>query len=236
MKQSIVFLVIVFAVAFLATGCVPVYYAGESAQMWEQSESEADPVPEPVVEAAVSEPVQEEEPVDQTEYAVDYQMGDVGPAGGLIVIDMGDTTLGWRYMEMAPAQTGVASATWVPAGFYDEIGETSTALGSGMDNTRQIISKVGTNPSQDYAALMCDRLEFGGYRDWFLPSREALLLIEENLETEEYWDLLHQWSNISLWSSSEAGKPGAWYVQFPGGMTSDANKFYPTSVRAVRTF
>lgn len=36
-------------------------------------------------------------------YAVDYKIGDEGPAGGVIFYDKGEYSDGWRYLEAAPA-------------------------------------------------------------------------------------------------------------------------------------
>lgn len=36
-------------------------------------------------------------------YAVDYKIGDEGPAGGIIFYDKGEYSDGWRYLEAAPA-------------------------------------------------------------------------------------------------------------------------------------
>ena len=36
-------------------------------------------------------------------YAIDYKIGDEGPAGGVIFYDKGEYSDGWRYLEAAPA-------------------------------------------------------------------------------------------------------------------------------------
>ena len=46
-------------------------------------------------------------------YAVDYKIGDEGPAGGIIFYDKGEYSDGWRYLEAAPADLWIVDG--VPA-------------------------------------------------------------------------------------------------------------------------
>ncbi|TBH72844.1 DUF1566 domain-containing protein [Aquirufa antheringensis] len=55
--------------------------------------------------------------------------------------------------------------------------QTSVALGSGMENTNKIIAKAGNNGG---AALFAYNYSYGGYADWYLPSRDELLKIRTN--------------------------------------------------------
>jgi hypothetical protein len=232
MKRSVVLVCAVCAVLLMFTGCLPVYYAGESSMMQQET---AQPESSDMSEKVESpEPVPEQSVLDEPE--VVYELGATGPAGGLVVIDMGDYSRGWRFIEIAPVETELNGVKWVPGGFYTEITQTDVSIGSGFENTRQIIRVVGSSPSEEYAALVCDRLSYGGYDDWYLPSRDTFVEIEKYLADQDHWDLLDSWPFKQYWSSSEAGNPTAWTVSVPGGSTSDSAKGFLSDVRAVRRF
>lgn len=57
------------------------------------------------------------------------------------------------------------------------ISQTSMALGTGMENTNKIFAKTGNNGG---AALFASNYSYGGYDDWYLPSRDELLKIRTN--------------------------------------------------------
>jgi hypothetical protein len=85
-----------------------------------------------------------------------------------------------------------------------------------------------------YAAQLCDGLSYGGYGDWFLPSKEELDLM---------YDYLHKkgvggFADVSYWSSSEDDNYyNAWLQGFGHGGQGNFNKNYSLGrVRAVRAF
>jgi hypothetical protein len=57
------------------------------------------------------------------------------------------------------------------------IPQTSVALGSGIENTNKIFAKAGNNGG---AALFAFNYSYGGYADWYLPSRDELIKIRNN--------------------------------------------------------
>ena len=122
-----------------------------------------------------------------------------GPAGGWVVYDKGEYSDGWRYLEVAPYDMTVengrpileGSSNWPKfflMGYSKDLdsGEieyfnTSTAIGTGYENTQKIYSMMGdaaytsleSNETTDqYAARLVSLLEYGGYDDWFIPSRD----------------------------------------------------------------
>ena len=122
-----------------------------------------------------------------------------GPAGGWVVYDKGEYSDGWRYLEVAPYDMTVEngrpileeSSNWPKfflMGYCKDLdsGEieyfnTSTAIGTGYENTQKIYSMMGdaaytsleSNETTDqYAARLVSLLEYGGYDDWFIPSRD----------------------------------------------------------------
>jgi len=175
-----------------------------------------------------------------------YLLRDIGPAGGYIFYDKGiyskadfsivkaapdtvpvtppyDT---WRYLEAAPSDS--TSAEWGCDGTLIP-GADGTAVGAGEQNTIDIEAGC-TTPGT--AADICANLSLGGYSDWFLPSRDELNLVYENLKAQG----VDGFADNYYWSSSEYVATHAWYQLFGNG---DQGNFYKEStyrVRAVRAF
>jgi len=178
-----------------------------------------------------------------------YALRDIGPAGGYIFYDKGNyykagftivkatgngtipvtpTYSDWRYLEAAPSDQST-SAVW---GCYGEAisGADGTAVGTGEQNTIDIETGC-TTPGT--AADICANLSLGGYSDWFLPSKDELNLMYENL----YLEGVGGFADTNYWSSSELYfYLNAWVQSFGGGGQFDAAKKYTYQVRAVRAF
>jgi len=158
-----------------------------------------------------------------------YNIGDKGPAGGIIFYDKGNNTSGWRYLEASPTDLG--KAQWQSSSI--NVGETKDNIGSGKQNT-QLIGDSGR------AALLCTQYSQGGYRDWFLPSKAELDLMYINLKMKD----LGNFSNSWYWSSSQTGGDHnlAWAQLFSNGEQSadfwngTGRKGNTYSVRACRQF
>jgi hypothetical protein len=125
-----------------------------------------------------------------------YKIGDTGPAGGLIFYDKGNNSGGWRYLEAAPTETE-EKLNWLTNEVH--VDGTKTELGTGKRNTQSIIADLSIGVPE--AALHCVELECGGFRDWFLPSKDELNLMYINLKRKNLGDF----ANELYWSSSEAG-------------------------------
>jgi Protein of unknown function (DUF1566). len=127
--------------------------------------------------------------------AYQYQLGDVGPAGGIVFYDKGNNDDGWRFLEAAPSDqsTGI---TWNNGKNIDI--KTDTAVGAGKANTEAIIIAQGNG---NYAATLCKKLSINGFTDWFLPSRDELDLMYTNLKKAG----LGGFGEGLLWSSSQEG-------------------------------
>jgi TolB-like protein len=158
-----------------------------------------------------------------------YKIGDTGPAGGIVFYDKFSNAGGWRYLEVAPAETE-QRFPWSAGGRVDGI---SPALGDGKRNT-QLIVEVLQREKIGGAAQYCDDLEYGGYTDWFLPSRDELDLMYRNLKEKG----LGGFVSGNYWSSSETndGYWYAWIQVFSNGTQSGGDKRNSCSVRAVRQF
>ena len=117
------------------------------------------PIPETTAEAAIEKG--------------EYNIGDTGPAGGLIFyVNPNYKTDGWYYLEAAPSDqsTGIL---W-DYGRDVATGATATVVGTGQANTQTIVKVLGAG---SYAAQLCNDLAQGGYSDWFLPSKDELDLM-----------------------------------------------------------
>jgi len=175
-----------------------------------------------------------------------YVLLDIGPAGGYIFYDKGNyykadftiikaappvpitpTYSDWRYLEAAPSDqsTGVEWGCW---GVLIS-GADGTAVGTGEQNTIDIEAGCAIPGT---AADLCANLVLGGYSDWFLPSKDELNLMYENLKVAEVGDF----ADFSYWSSSEYNASGAWNQHFSGGSQNPNGKNGTERVRAVRAF
>jgi uncharacterized repeat protein (TIGR02543 family) len=176
----------------------------------------------------------------------DYELREVGPAGGYVFYDKGEYTDGWRYLESAPANTEWTGVEW--GGYFSRlplellIGETNTDIGTGRSNTTKIVTAIETALEERYhksSAKLCDELEVNRYGvvydDWFLPSKDELNQMYQILKLSNLGDFL---SLAMYWSSSEASIAGAWCQSFSSPYENMAifGKDDPRSVRAIRAF
>lgn len=170
-----------------------------------------------------------------------YSLLDTGPAGGIIFYDKGSYSNGWRYLEAAPASTEWTHIEW---GDVETLisGADGTAFGTGEQNTADIIAVQGTGST--YAAQLCEGLSYGGYEDWFLPSKDELDLIYENLylnevggfPPEENLNPNHYWSSSQLPSMDNFAWAQIFSSTFNGSQFEDNWDDNSTCVRAVRAF
>jgi hypothetical protein len=150
---------------------------------------------------------------------------------GGIVFDLDST--GQHGMVSTPNNLGIFH--W---GCYGtDITNTSIALGTGESNTTYIMAGCSERP---IAASVCADLVLNGFSDWYLPSRDELMMMLDRLHRQGIGGFSHEW----YWSSSQINHNGAWAINFnidgPGGggmsfMNKSAN-FGSFRVRGVRTF
>ena len=190
-----------------------------------------------------------------------YNIGDVGPAGGIIFYDKGASSDGWQYLEAAPAQTEFQRIEWFPEKL--KLSGTKAELGTGRQNTQIItealkvfFSNENAQRSLDgkpvvkweafltdkCAARRCAELDHGGVKDWFLPSADELLLMYQNLRLKGLGDF----KPARYWSSSQIEDPkssyydkayhlGAYFVFFEAKIVDGVitgNQTVKTSVRS----
>jgi hypothetical protein len=159
-----------------------------------------------------------------------YDLRDIGPAGGYIFYDKGYYSSGWRYLEAAPASAEWTTKQWGSHEIF--IGGTEAGIGTGQSNTTIIVTWLNNHSETDRAAQLCDALVYGGYSDWFLPSRMELNLIYENLHLFGVGGFADDY----YWSSSEYSANLAYLQAFSNGGYGNFYKYGTHRVRAVRAF
>jgi uncharacterized repeat protein (TIGR02543 family) len=158
----------------------------------------------------------------------DYLIGETGPAGGLVFYDSGNYYQGWRYLEAAPSDQSEGIVWW--NGSNVTTGTAATMIGSGSANTTAIIAAQGTG---SYAASLCANLVLGGYDDWFLPSKDELNQMYQNLKVAGRGGF----ESAIYWSSSGFLDNGAWNENFSNGQQQGGVRYFSSGhVRAVRAF
>jgi hypothetical protein len=156
-----------------------------------------------------------------------FQVGDVGPAGGIVFFDKGTRTDGWRFLEVAPASYEFVSE-WGTLG-YDVAG-TSTDMGTGRVNTNLIIKASLSLGEKGNAAQLCAELNVKGFNDWFLPSQGELDIMHLNRVSIDHFD------RNKYWSSSQHINDFAFLQIMPNGLQGFSLKSDSLRVRAVRSF
>lgn len=155
-----------------------------------------------------------------------YAIGDRGPAGGFVFYVTAD---GLHGLESAPvdqasdAQWGCNNMDVVPAA-------ANTSIGTGVTNTNDIVRTCFE--SGIAAAVAADYISPSGYYDWYLPSKDELELMYDNLRLAD----VGGFGNSYYWSSSEYDGTNAWVGYFADGSQPLFIKSSTMRVRAVRSF
>lgn len=162
----------------------------------------------------------------------EYQVGDVGPAGGWIFYDDeadgNDDIAGYRYLEAAPSDQSTF-IKWHDGSPHIATEAIATAIGTGSANTAKIVAVQGPG---SYAAQVCNDLTIGGYSDWFMPSQKELNTMRVNL----YLNGVGEFAPAFYWSSSEKMYSHAWNQDFSTGFSYIGTKSSDHRVRAIRAF
>lgn len=172
-----------------------------------------------------------------------YNMGDTGPAGGIVFYDKGSYSNGWRYIEVT--NDDLNASQWGCPGLL--VPNTSnTAIGSGYLNAvsslnfHNSLNNFYTNPSgysssSNGTVAVKEPLNLlsGGKDDWFLPTSEELNTMYSNLHLQS----LGNFSSGKYWSSTQSDADNAKVVDFSDGNTLDNPKSDLTvKTRAIRYF
>jgi len=168
----------------------------------------------------------------------EYKICDIGPAGGYIFYDKGSYSNGWRYLETAPVSSEF-QADWGLNGV--KCPGTNDGIGYGKANTAVIVRLLNANEETGKAAQICDALSINGYDDWFLPSKDELLLMYQNLVENGYGrferDRRYWSSSASSGSYLFTNEESAWFGEISTGyITEHYRGGRILYVRAVRAF
>lgn len=159
-----------------------------------------------------------------------YEIGDVGPKGGIIAYKKQEYTNGWKYIEMAT--NNVVSEEW---GCMNSsiVNAQFNQIGTGLQNNYAILNKHNflnnyySNPS------VCSNLNNGTIasktainavindsKDWFIPSFNELQIIYTNL----HLNANASFENQDYWSSTEQNTSLAKTINLQTGVESVKNK------------
>ncbi|SDC88360.1 Protein of unknown function [Algoriphagus faecimaris] len=120
-------------------------------------------------------------------------------------------------------------------GIFTATGATGTALGTGQANTTAIVDAQGEG---SYAAQLCNDLVLDGYDDWYLPSKDELNLMYQNIGQGNALGLgnVGGFARAFYCSSSETNVDLTWAQDFFLGLQFNLAKDATGRVRAIRAF
>ena len=159
-----------------------------------------------------------------------YEIGETGPAGGRVFyISDG----GLHGLEAAPEDLPIRA--WGCEGKAIK-NASGVAIGTGSANTKAVIAGCD---HANAAVKQADNYYFNGYEDWYLPSKDELTALYNNIGPNAPAPLSnigHFSTTTYYWSSSEIGPNHAWTVFFANGEETFGQKMNPSSARAIRAF
>jgi hypothetical protein len=154
-----------------------------------------------------------------------------------VFYDKGNNSDGWRYLEAAPASTEFRAQWGAYTGSFNtnnywgiNIPGTQTDIGMGRRNTQIIVERLRQLGESGRAAQVASSLNFNGFTDWFIPSKDELDLMYQNRQR------IGGFQNAWYWSSSQSSTSNAWIQGFWDGSQPDRAKINIYGVRAVRAF
>jgi hypothetical protein len=169
-----------------------------------------------------------------------YEIGDFAHGGVVFWVD----ETGQHGLVCAKQDHG-SMVRWY-AGTYGNTQAKGDVPYAGAANTSIIIAAhVAIGDDGDtYAARVCNELQIteGGktYGDWYLPSKEELILMRNNQSIIDATAIANGGSAFATsnfyYSSTEYSHNKAWIVGFGGTTQYSAEKWDPRRIRAVRAF
>jgi hypothetical protein len=169
------------------------------------------------------------------------QLGTLLEGGYVFFVD----ETGQHGLVAAPADVTVSpsmgpGSTWYWASSNSSSANeaSGTAIGTGYDNTRTMMDQ-STDKEDLRAAYVCHELVLDGYSDWFLPSKDELNLMYQNLRLQGIGGFVSSMNDSSdYWSSSSVfnDSDDAWFINFGSGAQNQKVKTSNCRVRPIRAF
>ncbi len=165
-----------------------------------------------------------------------YSLRDIGPEGGTIFYNRTDydyRTDNWHYLECGGFDVGdFAWMETIASPSYIDVVGTSTAIGTGRENSDLILVAAFIATNRNSAANGCDDYPEQDSGVWFLPSKDELDKLYKNLKLEG----VGNFSATNYWSSSQSSETEAWSINFSTGISSMSGKGSTYRVRPIRRF
>ena len=135
-----------------------------------------------------------------------YEVGDVGPAGGWIFYVDSLDEFDWDFLEVADRAIAATREMNGDSNVSIDGQGLPAELGTGRSNSQKLVANNSAIP-QFSAIIQALGCELGGYSDWFIPSFEEMHLVYENVLDliDEDGDLGNStadwvWTSSSVWS------------------------------------
>ena len=159
-----------------------------------------------------------------------YEIGDIGPKGGIIAYKKSAYTNGWKYIEIATndlisEEWGCMNSSITNAQFNQ--------LGTGLQNSYAILNKHNELNNYYFNPSICSNLNNGtltsktaifsilnNSKDWFIPSFNELQAIYNNLNGNSAVNF----ENHKYWTSTESDLQNAKTINLQTGVESLTNK------------
>ena len=155
--------------------------------------------------------------------SLQYNIGDIGPSGGIIAYDKGTFSNGWQYIEVAPNDSIIEEWGCMNSAITNA---QYTSIGSGYQNSVAIanfhvdLGNYFSNPSicsgqnnGSVAAKTALTQVINDKKDWCIPSVEELHLLYQNVHLMNNGNF----DSTNYWSSSEHSSSRAKCVNFGNG-------------------
>jgi hypothetical protein len=163
--------------------------------------------------------------------ALVYNVGDIGPGGGLVFLISGGLTY-----EMAPKTWGANETTgiqWCSDTTTSIAGAVDTAVGTGSANTTAMLNL----PCTSGAAVAARAYVGGGFTDWFLPSQDELNEMWLYSQVGGFNTATYGLASVLYWSSTQLSSNTAQGQNFINGSPyPDPKNSLSLRVRPVRAF
>ena len=162
----------------------------------------------------------------------------VGPVSGLNPSFRYMVTPGGCTDEICTGAGGTDGApthmVWA-TGTYAGNSTHATDVTNGQNNTGVLANLLQTGGNTTPAAAWCSGMNYGGYHDWFLPSKNELNYVLYLNSTQKGGNL-GGFQSSGYWSSTEYGASGAWFQHFGSGGQGGSSKTNTFYVRCVRLY